>query len=160
MTEDRRMSHIFRRRKRGADDPVGISDMTPVDLAAVQVDDALLNRLAVMDDEELDAWLWDVDDAVLHAVLVAARREVDTEAIGPLVDIDTAVAAIRAAHKLTRQRRLALSVVAAVLAALVIAFGVAGVVALGSEPGDRLHPLCVDLYGAGQCASPSPAGVR
>lgn len=81
--------------------------LVPLDLAAVQADDALLNGLS---DADLDEWLRrqnnvlvagitavvDVD-AALRALLVAARRDVDGEPVGELVDVDTATAIVRSA---------------------------------------------------------------
>lgn len=95
-------------------DPLGATNETPADLAAVQADDALLNTLGVVDD--FDEWLaganaaliarqarhFDVEvelervkrAAVCGGPLVAWRRDVETEPIGELVDTDTALAAI------------------------------------------------------------------
>jgi len=134
------MSHLFRRRNGDVDDLVGTSDMTPVDLAAVQADDALLNTLGRADVVRDDT------DAELARVLVAWRREVDTESIGPLVDIDTAAATISAARKPAPRRHSVLGAVAAAAAVLVVAFAGVGLGARSAEPGDIWFPLTKVLY--------------
>ena len=53
--------------------PLSGADRTPVDLAAVQADDALLNALGRTDVVRDDT------DAELARVLVAWRRDIDTE---------------------------------------------------------------------------------
>lgn len=71
---------------------------TPVDLAAVQRDDALLDTLgggAVGRSEE---------DAELARVLDAWRRDVDAVKVGELVDIDTALVVIGATSRPRRPR--------------------------------------------------------
>lgn len=65
-----------------------------VDLAAVAADAALLNTLGRADVVRAGA------DAELVWVLVVWRRAVDTEPVGQLVDLDTAVAVIAAAVRL------------------------------------------------------------
>lgn len=137
------MSHLFRRRNGDADDLGGASEdtpVTPVDLAAVQADDALLNTLGRADVARGDA------DAELARVLVAWRREVDTESISQLVDIDTAVATISAARKSASRRHPVLRPVAAAAAVLVVAFSGVGLVAKSAQPGDQLFPLTKVLY--------------
>lgn len=144
---------------------------TPVDLAAVQADDALLDALT--------SALYD-DDAELARVLVAWRRDVDAEPIGELVDTDTALAGINASRRVRRGltassllRRLVLTVsrrtpayrtaglgggirrrrrhpvlgpVAAAVAVLVIAFSGVGLVAKSAHPDDQLWGLTKVLY--------------
>lgn len=80
----------FRRRHPDTDDSLGAGNETPVDLAAVQADDALLDMLGGNGR---------VSDDAQARVLVAWRRDVDSEPIGELVDTDTALAAISAARK-------------------------------------------------------------
>lgn len=145
------MSHLFRRRNgrnQEANELAGVSDdagasndtrVTPVDLTAVQADDALLNTLGRAD-------VVRGGDAELVRVLVAWRHEVDTESIPPLVDLDTAVATISAARKPASRRRSALGPVAAAAAVLVIAFAGVGMVAKSAQPGDELFPLTKVLY--------------
>lgn len=134
------MSHLFRRRNGAADDPVGASEVTPVDLAAVQADDALLDTLGRADAVPGAA------DADLVRVLVAWRREVDTESIGPLVDVDTAVATISAARRPPSRWHSVLGPVAAAAAVLVIAFAAVGLGAKSAQPGDVLFPAAKVLY--------------
>ncbi|MGH3940274.1 MAG: hypothetical protein ACRDTG_16910 [Pseudonocardiaceae bacterium] len=134
------MSHFFRRRNGDAEDLAGASDMTPVDLAAVQADEALLNSLGRTDVARTDT------DAELARVLMAWRREVDTESIGPLVDIDTAVTAISTARKPASRRHSMLGAVAAAAAVLVVAFAGVGMGAKSAHPGDNLFPLTKVLY--------------
>lgn len=57
---------------------------TPVDLVAVQADEALLNVLGGTEAGH------DSTDAALARVLVAWRRDVDAEPFGELLDTDTA----------------------------------------------------------------------
>ena len=121
------------------DESLGVGDKTPVDLAAVQADDALLDLLG-------DVAACDVSDAELARVLVAWRREVDLEPIGELLDTDTALAAIAAARRPRRRRHPVLGPVAAAVAVLVIAFSGVGLAAASAQPGDRLWPLTQVLY--------------
>ncbi|MGH4015709.1 MAG: anti-sigma-D factor RsdA [Pseudonocardiaceae bacterium] len=128
------------RRRHEADDPLGASNETPVDLAAVQADDALLDTLGSAGVGRGDA------DAELARVLMAWRRDVDTEAIGELVDTDTAVAVIRSARKPAPRRHPVLGPFAAAAAVLVIAFSGVGLAAKSAEPGDQLFSLTKVLY--------------
>lgn len=120
--------------------------MTAVDLAAVQADDALLDLLGALSDADL---LADVDDASLAAVLVAWRRDVDTEAIPVLVDADTAVAVIEVNREPEPRRCSALGVVAAVLAVLIVVFCALGLMALHAHSGGLLWLLHQFLYSTG-----------
>lgn len=127
------------RRGHEDDDSPGTGREGPVDLAAVQADDALLDMLGGVER--------DLTDAALARVLVAWRRDVDAEPIGELVDTDTAVAAISATRTPPAARRPVLAVVSAVVASLVIAFSGLGLVAKSAQPGDRLWPVTQVLYG-------------
>ncbi|MGH3779834.1 MAG: anti-sigma-D factor RsdA [Pseudonocardiaceae bacterium] len=73
--------------RRSGDDSPSYGD-TPVDLAEVQADDALLDMFAASSMTRGDL------DAELARVLVAWRRDVDAEVIGELVDTDTVVSVI------------------------------------------------------------------
>lgn len=142
------------RRRHEADDPLGATNETPVDPAAVQADDALLDAL---DDGEFDEWLHranaefnrklatQVDvELALAKVLDAWRRDVDTEPVGAeLVDTDTALAAIRAGRRTALRRH---PVLGPVLAVLVMAFSVLGLLSLHAAPGEWLWPLHELLY--------------
>lgn len=68
-------------------------DPHPFDLRAAAADDDLLDMLGGNATDRSEA------DAELARVLVAWRRDVDTEPIGELVDTDTALAAISAARR-------------------------------------------------------------
>lgn len=127
-------------RRHHESDPLEASDETPVDLAAVQADDALLNMLGSADLSRGDA------DADLSRILVAWRRDVDAEVIGELVDTDTAIATIKAARKPAPRRHPVLAPFAAAAAVLVIAFSGVGLAAKSAEPGDRLFSLTKVLY--------------
>ena len=108
---------------------------TPVDLAAVQADDALL--------DDLTSAL--ADDATLAAVLVAWRRDIDSEPIGVLMDTDKAVAVIEANREPASRYRM-LGLVVAVLAVLIVVSCALGLVAKGAHPGGLLWPLHEFLY--------------
>lgn len=118
----------------------GGANETPVDLAAVQDDDALLDMLGGESTGRTEA------DAELARVLVAWRRDVDTEPIGELVDTDTALAAISAARRPASRRHPVLGPVAAAAAVLVIAFSGVGLVAKSAQPQDQLWGLTKVLY--------------
>lgn len=121
---------------------MGVASMneTPVDLAAVQADDALLDMLGGNEAGRSTA------DAELPRVLVAWRRDVDAESIGELVDTDTAAAAISAARKPAARKHPVLGPVAAAAAVLVIAFSGVGLVAKSAQPDDQLWSLTKVLY--------------
>ncbi|MDQ3113723.1 MAG: anti-sigma-D factor RsdA [Actinomycetota bacterium] len=112
----------------------------PVDLAAVQADDALLNALCGPNPSP------EGSDARLTQVLMAWRREVDTEPMTPLVDTDTALAVVARARRPEPRRGSVLVPFAAAAAVLVIAFSGVGVGVRAAEPGDRLWSLTKVLY--------------
>ncbi|MEO7194401.1 MAG: anti-sigma-D factor RsdA [Pseudonocardiaceae bacterium] len=113
----------------------------PVDLAAVQADDALLDLIGRTGRAPSGA------DDDLARVLAAWRREVHAEPFSELVDTDTALAVIHAAHRPARQRHRVFSPVAAAAAVLVIAFSSVGLVAKSAHPGDPLWGVTRVLYG-------------
>lgn len=117
--------------------------MTAVDLAAVQSDDALLGLIGA------GHVAHSFTDASLAAVLVAWRRDVDTEAIPVLVDADTAVAVIEVNREPEPRRCSALGVVAAVLAVLIVVFCALGLMALHAHSGGLLWLLHQFLYSTG-----------
>jgi Anti-sigma-D factor RsdA to sigma factor binding region len=129
---------LFRRRPEDADDSLDTTNEIPVDLAAVQADDALLNMLGSSDAGRGSA------DAELARVLVAWRRDVDSEPFGELLDASTAATAIEAGRRL--RRRFPWRAVAAVLAALVIVAAGLGLLSQYAEPGDWLWPVHEVLY--------------
>jgi len=122
------------------DQSLGAGNETPVDLAAVQADDALLDMLGGNAAGRSQA------DAELARVLVAWRRDVDTEPIGQLVDTDTALAAINSGRNPASRRHPVLGPVAAAAAVLVIAFSGVGLVAKSAQPQDQLWGLTKVLY--------------
>lgn len=121
------------------DDGMNGSD-TPVDLAAVQADEALLNMLGGGQRVPSDT------DAELTRVLVAWRRDVESEPFGDLVDPDSAAAAIGTARRASRRKHPMLGPVAAAAAVLVIAFSAVGLVAKSAQPGDQLWGVTKVLY--------------
>ncbi|HEU0089043.1 MAG TPA: anti-sigma-D factor RsdA, partial [Pseudonocardiaceae bacterium] len=112
----------------------------PVDLAAVQADDALLDMLGSGAGALADA------DAELTRVLVAWRRDVDTEPIPELVDPVLAGEVISAARRPPARRHRVLGPVAVAAAVLVIAFSGTGLAAKSAKPGDQLFGLTKVLY--------------
>ena len=113
----------------------------PVDLAAVQADEALLNMLGSGADPALDG-----TDAELARILVSWRREVDSEPFGELVDAATATTVLSTARRPASRRHPVLGPFAAAAAVLVIAFSGVGLVAKSAEPGDQLWSLTKVLY--------------
>ncbi|HEX2262852.1 MAG TPA: hypothetical protein VHH52_03700, partial [Pseudonocardiaceae bacterium] len=110
----------------------------PVDLVAVQADDALLDLLGSVDRTPggVDQTPGGVDGELMR-VLTAWRREVHADSIRELVDTDTALAAIGAARRPARRRNLVFAPVAAAAAVLVIAFSAVGLLAKSAHPGDN-----------------------
>lgn len=118
----------------------------PVDLSLVQADDALLDALGGADAQVSNA----LDDQELNAVLLAWRRDIDSEPVPELVDHEYAVATLRTAkvmHKNGKKpRRRMLVPVAAAAAVLAITFGGVGLAARDAQPGDTLWGLTQVLY--------------
>ena len=112
----------------------------PADLAAVQADDALLDALGGLNPSP------EGSDARLAQVLMAWRREVDSEPITRVMDTDTALAVVARARRPERRRSSGLVSVAAAAAVLAIAFSGVGLGARAAEPGDRLWPLTKVLF--------------
>lgn len=116
----------------------------PVDLAALQADDALLDALGGTNP---DIPVRDEDEAPdLEALLVAWRRDVDAAPIGDLIDIDAAVAAIAEGRRPRRLRRRHLVPVATAAAVLMITFTGVGLAARDALPGDMLWGVAQVLY--------------
>lgn len=117
------------------------------DLSAVQADDALLDALGGSDPQVADA----LGDQELNALLLAWRRDIDSQPIPDLIDTDAAVVTVKTAalaHKhgnRGRKRRL-LVPVAAAAAVLAIAFTGTGLAARDAQPGDTLWGLTKVLY--------------
>jgi len=118
------------------------------DLSAVQADDALLDALGGSDPKVADG----LGDQELNALLLAWRRDIDSEPLAELVDTETAVTALRTAASSKRfgqreRRRRMLVPVAAAAAVLAIAFTGTGLAARDAQPGDTLWGLTKVLYG-------------
>jgi hypothetical protein len=126
----------------------------PVDLAAVQADDALLDLIGQAEHPPSDA------DDELTRVLAAWRREVRAAPFGELVDTNTAVAVIRAAGRPVRRRNPVFGSIAAAVAVLVIGFSAVGLVAKSAQPGDRLWGVTQVLYSDYARSVETAAAVR
>jgi hypothetical protein len=118
------------------------------DLSAVQADDALLDALGGSDPKIADG----LGDQELNALLLAWRRDIDSEPLADLVDTDTAITTVKTAamakRRGHRERRSRLLVpVAAAAAVLAIAFTGTGLAARDAQPGDTLWGLTKVLYG-------------
>ncbi|MFE6614087.1 anti-sigma-D factor RsdA [Amycolatopsis sp. NPDC057786] len=114
------------------------------DLSAVQADDALLDALGGSDPKMAD----DLGDQDLNALLLAWRRDIDSEPLAELVDVDTAVVTVKTAALARKHggRRRLLVPVAAAAAVLAIAFAGTGLAAKDAQPGDTLWGLTKVLY--------------
>ena len=126
----------------------------PVDLAAMQADDALLDLIGRAGHTPSDA------DDELTRVLAAWRREVHTEPFAELVDTNTALEMIRAARQPVPRGNPVFSSIAAAAAVLVIAFSAVGLVAKSAQPGDQLWPVAQVLYSDYARSVETAAAVR
>lgn len=135
-----------------ADDPIGGTDgaelaTAAADLSAVQADDALLDALGGPDAKVAD----ELGDAELGALLLAWRRDIDSERIPELIDADTAATEIRTASLAKRyagrgRKRRFMVPVAAAAAVLAIGFTGTALAARDAQPGDTLWGLSKVLY--------------
>jgi Anti-sigma-D factor RsdA to sigma factor binding region len=130
----------------------------PVDLAAVQADDALLDLIGQA--EYPPSAADDDADDELTRVLAAWRREVRAAPFGELVDTNTAVAVIRAASRPVPRRNPVFGSIAAAAAVLVIGFSAVGLVAKSAQPGDRLWGVTQVLYSDYARSVETAAAVR
>ncbi|MDT8909657.1 anti-sigma-D factor RsdA [Amycolatopsis sp. PS_44_ISF1] len=117
------------------------------DLSAIQADDALLDALGGTDPAIADG----LGDQELNALLLAWRRDIDSEPLSELVDVGTAVTTVRTAslaqrHSQRGHRRRFFVPVAAACAAAAIAFTGTGLAARDAQPGDTLWGLTKVLY--------------
>ncbi|WP_024876273.1 anti-sigma-D factor RsdA [Saccharomonospora piscinae] len=130
------------------------------DLSAVQADDALLDALGGADSQVADG----LGDQELSALLLAWRRDVDSEAIPELVDTNSAVTTVRTAVVARtargRGRRRMLVPVAAAAAVLAIGFTGTALAARDAEPGDTLWGLSTVLYADHARSVEAAASVR
>lgn len=119
---------------------------TTVDLSAVRADDALLDALGDADPKVAG----ELGEAELVELLLTWSRQVDSEPMPQLVDVDTAVTTVTEAARNRRAtrgtRRPLLIPVAAAAAVLAITFSGASVAAHNAEPGDALWALTKVLY--------------
>jgi len=117
------------------------------DLSAVQADDALLDALGGSDPGIADG----LGEQELNELLLAWRRDIDSEPLAELVDLDTAVTTVKTAalaqrHGQRARRHRFLVPVAAAAAVLAIAFTGTGLAARDAQPGDTLWGLTKVLY--------------
>jgi len=97
--------------------------MTPFNLAAVQADDALLDELFALANQAEDATSPDIDfDGVLARALFAWHREVHSEPMTRLVDVDTALAVVAHARRPEPRRGSVLVPFAAAAVLVIIVF--------------------------------------
>nr|WP_158881613.1 anti-sigma-D factor RsdA [Amycolatopsis anabasis] len=131
------------------------------DLSAVQADDALLDALGGSDPKIADG----LGDQELNALLLAWRRDIDSEPLAELVDTETAVTTVKTAalarrHGLRGRKRRMLVPVAAAAAVLAIAFTGTGLAARDAQPGDTLWGLTKVLYADHARSVEAAAAVR
>jgi hypothetical protein len=130
------------------------------DLSSIQADDALLDVLGGADSRVADG----LGDHELSALLLAWRRDVDSEALPELVDTETAVTTVRTAavaHSARgRGRRRMLVPVAAAAAVLAIGFTGTALAARDAQPGDTLWGLSKVLYADHARSVEAAASVR
>lgn len=136
-------------------------DADAVDLTVVQADDALLDALGGPDPRTAD----ELGDDELNAVLLAWRRDIDTERIPELVDLDTAVTEIKTAslarkHAGRGHKRRFMVPVAAAAAVLAIGFTGTSLAARDAQPGDTLWGLSKVLYADHARSVEAAASVR
>jgi hypothetical protein len=104
-------------------------------------------------------------DLELNALLLAWRRDIDSEPLAELVDTDTAVTTVKSAalaqrHRQRGYKRRLLIPVAAAAAVLAIAFTGTGLAARGAQPGDTLWGLSKVLYADHARSIESAAAAR
>lgn len=121
------------------DDPFAATTGEPVDMAQVRADDALIDALAGRNRAAGDP----LDERVA-SLLLAWRDDVNAEAAGPLVDMETATSTVKSAPR-PRSRRT-FGPLAAAAAVLVIAFTGVGLAARDAEPGNPLWGVTKVLY--------------
>jgi Anti-sigma-D factor RsdA to sigma factor binding region len=136
------------RRELSYDDTMSTSQAAfEADLSAVHADDALLDALGGSDPKSAD----DLGDQELNALLLAWRRDIDSEPLAELVDTDTAATTVKAAALAQRRgprarKRRIFVPVAAAAAVLAIAFTGTSIAARDAQPGDTLWGLTKVLY--------------
>jgi hypothetical protein len=124
-----------------------LMDAEAVDLAMVHADDALLDALAGLSGEDLDASLEsELAEDDLNKLLLSWRADVESEPMTELVDTDTAVALVQSARLRRRHRPRLLVPVAAAAAVLAVSFTGVGLAARDAQPGSPLWGLTRVLY--------------
>jgi hypothetical protein len=121
-------------------DVVDTDTFEPLDLVAVQSDDELINALSGgYRVSGPDYGGYPADDRIA-TILAAWKAEVDAEPVPELLDLDTAVATVRAARpRSARIRHLA--PLAAAAAFIVLAAGGVSVGSYSAQPDDTLWPV-------------------
>nr|WP_245992425.1 anti-sigma-D factor RsdA [Prauserella muralis] len=133
----------------------------PPDLSAIQADDALLDALGGPDPQVASG----LGDEELNALLLAWRRDIDSEPLAELVDTPSAVTTIKTASLAKRngsrgRRRRMLVPVAAAAAVLAIGFTGTALAARDAQPGDTLWGLSKVLYADHARSVEAAASVR
>lgn len=123
------------------DDPLATERDEPVDMVQVRADDALIEALAGAS-RTPDA---DPLDERVASLLLSWRDDVNSEAAGRVVDLETAVAAVRNAPRPPVRWQL-FGPLAAAAAVLVIAFTGIGLAARDAVPGTPLFGVTKVLY--------------
>lgn len=124
------------------DDPVEVpaASAEPIDMRQVRADDAFVEALANANrHSEADPL-----DERMASLLLSWRDDVNSQAAGQLVDLETASAAVRNAPR--PRGKQVLGPLAAAAAVLVIAFTGVGLVARDAEPGNPLFGVTKVLY--------------
>lgn len=114
----------------------------PIDLSALQADDALLDSLGGADPDIAGA-----DGESVEAMLLAWRRDVDAVPLADLLDTEAAASAIEAGQRRAgRRKRRFLVPVASAAAVFMIAVTGVGLAAQNAMPGDPLWGVAKVLY--------------
>lgn len=122
------------------DDPLASGAGEPIDMAQVRADDAFVEALAKANrGAEADPL-----DERMASLLLSWRDDVGVEASKPLIDLETAVAAVRNAPR--PADRQIFGPLAAAAAVLVIAFTGVGLAARDAVPGNPLFGVTKVLY--------------
>src|SRR5829696_3452503 len=122
------------------DDPLASGAREPVDMAQVRADDAFVEALGKVNRSPAA----DPLDERMASLLLSWRDDLEADSGRPLVDLDTAAAAVRNAPRpATRQ---VFGPLAAAAAVLVIAFTGIGLAARDAAPGTPLFGVTKVLY--------------
>jgi hypothetical protein len=129
------------------DDPLVAEAGEPVDMAQVRSDDAFIEALTNTANTANANRFADVDplDERMASLLLSWRDEVNSKSARPVIDLDTAMAAIRNAPRPPVRRQM-FGPLAAAAAVLVIAFTGIGLAARDAVPGNPLFGVTKVLY--------------